>query len=263
MNKDMRNFIKEIESLKNILENNSKCFDNWNYKLYGLSYDLYRNNDNPLIKRLSDNEFCSYCDLQWSIYEDDLKNEFDLNLLKIKSLGSTSSNYISTSMLKNNGYGKFELSCYANDFGMLLNYYNEYYIQDNIDCLLEDLKTQNIYSLLRYSIENDINFENLISDIQDIKSELFEIIKLYKYIKKYKKNVDDINNFLYDVYLYDVYGSLENLKEIDKMEVPSSVIEYIYAETNCIVKRAGRYCKIYYSYAKQPIIIILNDNIIK
>lgn len=260
MNKNIRNFIKEVESLVDILEKHSECFDTFNYKLYGLSYDLYINNDNPLIKMLYKDSFWEYCDDMYGIFEEDLNFKFDSNSVEIHSIGNTSARFLSTDMLKNDGQGRFEMSYYENDFANLLYKYDFYYIYDCIKALLKDLKENKIYSILRYCVENDVCLENLFDDIKTIKSELYEIIKVYHYIARYKKDIDDINMFLKNAYFN--FNYLNKLKDLNKQIVPYKFIESLY-DTDCIIKKAGRYYKIYYSYAKQPIIVIVKDDIIK
>lgn len=39
MKKDIKKFIKSLENLKNLIEQNYNCFDSFNYKLYKLSID--------------------------------------------------------------------------------------------------------------------------------------------------------------------------------------------------------------------------------
>lgn len=260
MNKNIRNFIKKVESLADILEEHSECFDTFNYKLYGLSYDLYINNDKPIIKALYQDSFYEYCDDMYKMFKEDYSFQFGNSSVKIENIGDTSARFLSTDILKNDGQGRFEMSYYENDFANLLYKYDFYYIHDCIRALLKDLKENKIYSILRYCIENNVCLENLFDDIETIKNELYEIIKVYHYIIRYKKWTDNINNFLWDAYNND---NFKISKDLNNQIVPDSFIEYIYNHTDCIIKRAGKYYKIYWSYAKQPITVIVNNNIIK
>ena len=159
------------------------------------------------------------------------------------------------------------MSYYENDFANLLYKYDFYYIHDCIKALLKDLKENKIYSILRYCIKNDVCLENLFDDIHSIKNELYEIIKAYHYIMRYKKSIDDINSFLWNEYnssgWLNIYNNLGLIEQLNNQTVPDSFIENLYTETDCIIKRAGKYCRIYWSYAKQPITVIVNNNIIK
>lgn len=259
MNKNIKLFIKKLEGLKKIIDNNNDAFDTFNYKLYDLNYDLYKNNDNILIKNMSEDAFYDYCDDIYDIFKEDF-NYKNFNV-SINQLGRTSSNYLLNDAFERwNNKINFKYYNY-NDLSLLLNKYNNECIIDNLNDLLEDLKQNKIYTLLKYCIIEDIYIDNLIDDIENIKNDLLEIIKAYHFIINYKKNIDNINVFIqnYNFYIEDI----TELKKYNKKLVPSNFIDAIIQDTNCIIKKAGKYYKILTSYAAQPIILILDDEVIK
>lgn len=259
MKKNVKLFIKKLEGLKKIIDNNSDAFTDFNYKLYNLSYELYKNNNNVVIANMNENAFYNYCDDMYYMFKEDFNYQhFDVS---INQVGRTSSMYLLNDAFERwNDKINFQDYNY-NDLSLLLNYYDNESMVENLNELLRDLKQNNLYTLLKHCVIENIYIDNLIDDVENVKNNLLEVIKAYHFIMKYKKDIDDINVFInnYNFYIDDT----TDLKKYNKQLVPSNFIDAIYEDTNCIVKKAGRYYKVWISYASQPIILITDDEIIK
>ena len=251
MNKNLKKFSKELKNLIKLIEDNEEAFQNFNFKLYNVVYDY---DDNKYKQYDIDFEwdFGCYCDNNWLDFKNDIQYNLVMNDININEVGRTSSRFLSTDYLSDN---KIEYN--FNDLTLLFNdIYTEINLLNNLKSFLNDIKdSKKRYFILKHCLINDYDFTSFSDNLKEIKLEYIKLLKAYHYIMSYKNCVDNVDSFIKErIYSKDCINILKNLKRYNVKIVPQEIIDIIY-DSDCLIKKAGHFYKIYYSLANNPIIL--------
>lgn len=239
-----KRIIKEFNSLKKLFNNNKHLLgETFNYKLYNVFY--HGNLDLHGMKR--EDVVCNILDRMYMDYVDEL-SYFERNKsgaeTRVLNFGRTSSMYLEP--LCSDYY------IYDNDlyFDTGCNYiYDAAGRGSLIDLMaLEDYEFIAIVD--GASAEDDDYCESVAEELEDLTFQFLGMVQTYHFIQQYKAMVDDPISFQREV---DRYLLPEDL--VSGMKIDVCALEEMEENYGLLVKRAGKYAKVWVSLAKQPIMV--------
>ena len=240
----MNKLHEELNKLRALLEKNEEVFDSFNYKLYNVFYhgdiDLYGVKYEDVVCNILDRMYMDYVD-ELSYFE---KNKSGAET-KIVNIGRTSSMYV-------------EPLC--SDYYV---YDEDLYFYTYIDCIYDIAEVESLRKIcklsnaewdrliLDYMEKEEYNpIEDIVSGIEELHFQFLGMVQTYHFIKQYKRMVDDPISFQREV---DRYLLPEDL--VPGMKIDDFTLEDLEYEYDLMVKRAGKYAKVWVSLAKQPIMV--------
>ena len=251
-NKELKKINKELKAVLNLLEKNDYIKDSFNFKLYDLFSELYDLKDNTLFKNINlDDEVEYYINDNYDMFLDD----YNYNNFMKYSTYAGSSQKLSSDILEIYQDKLYYKKYNENDFSLLLDNYDTDLVT-SLKNLLSDIENKRYYTLLKYTIKNNVYIDNLLDDILLLKDEIILMIKSYNYIKKCVKNTDNVENFIDSINFNYIIENNDYsiLKELNNRTVPERFIEDL-LQYNFIVKKAGKYYKVTYHLYNAPVIL--------
>ena len=235
---------KEFNSLKRIFKNNDylpgSIFD---YKLYNVFYhgnlDLHDMEYEDVVSSILDRMYLDY------IYE---LSYFERNKsgaeTKVLNFGRTSSMYLEPVC---SDYYIYDSDLYF-DIG-----FNHIYDATGRGSLI-DLMALEDYEFIAIvdgaSDEDDDYCESVAEELEDLTFQFLGMVQTYHFIQRYKAMVDDPISFQREI---DRYLLPEDL--VSGMKIDAWALQEMAENYNLLVKKAGKYAKVWVSLAKQPIMV--------
>lgn len=264
--KELKEVFDKIEKMEEKLKNNTEYFDTFNFKVYDLFYDREENFEK--IKKLTkninlDNELDFYLSMMWENFEEDFgymkNNENRFSWIDYE-------NYCGSSYTLKDTYKQLEYNLNENEFYINDTYelneflevccYGEssYYNEIEFLATMEELRKQNKKTILKRALtylKNNGGFGDIYKDIETINNTINQTIRCYKYIEYMKKLVNS-EDFLTFTLLNTSINNF-NFENLNGMELPADVLDSEIFD-NCIIKKAGKNIKLYYSFSKNPVL---------
>ena len=235
---------KEFNSLKKLFNNNKHLLgETFNYKLYNVFY--HGNLDLHGMER----EDVVYCNLDrmYLDYVSEL-SYFERNKsgaeTKLVNIGRTSSMYLEPLC---SDYYVYDSDLY---FDTGCNYIYDATARGSLSELMALEDYEFIAVVDGSSDENDDYCESVAEELEDLTFKFLGMVQTYHFIQQYEAMVDDPISFQREI---DRYLTPEDL--VSGMKIDDFTLEDLEYEYDLIVKRAGKYAKVWVSLAKQPIMV--------
>ncbi len=248
---------KKVKNLIEMYSKHKQVFGHYNYKVHSFFYELYKNDYVLEFLGITNDDVTRYLNDRWDLYQDYIRYS-NVNFTgKEKQFNRTSWHFLAESYYLDNTYFKYDDS-FNNIFEHLgIN-------SDNIFTAFQEIQKlfngKNLLKLLQavqiefYYNDWDTTLNCIIEYLDDIKNDFLDYMKFYYFIQQQKSYIDIYDFLEYVLYTADITDVIENQKI---KYISESMMENIYRESDykIIATAHGKKAKIYFSYAKEPLII--------
>lgn len=251
--KQLKEIVKTAEMILKKYEDNQEAFENFNFKVHGFFYDLWKN-DAALSKLglMNDDIIYMYLDDMYRIFQDEFEYQFPQ--VEIKEYNRTSARTFEGIVLRGTEWigSDYTIGNALYEFGYGKNVFED--LQEVLK-LVKNKEFFKIFKTLKYEMEND-NLDDIVEilnyQLSLMYDDVINFIKAAALIKYHKKCLT-VENYVQNESYSTV--DIEDLIENKKIKyITLEMLDSMYNNKDYIISKGGHNVKIYTSYAKQPLI---------